>query len=82
MTRRGPLNVPLRGHGTCPGCGKRIYGSRRDARRAGRVLHPSERLSPYECESEGGRGWHLGHLPPGVRAGVINRAALIPPRSR
>jgi hypothetical protein len=45
---------------TCA-CGKWAYPSRRQARRAARVLHPGERLRAYACLRAG--SWHFGHLP-------------------
>lgn len=52
--------------GTCRGCGKRRYPTRRDARRAARLAHPGEHLRAYPC----GMFWHLGHP---RRSGVRDR---------
>lgn len=45
---------------TCDACGKRCYGSRKEARRLGRALYPGESLRAYQC----GEFWHIGHTAP------------------
>lgn len=52
-------------------CGKVKFLSKRDAK-AWAKRFPGERLSPYRC----GDFWHLGHLPPAVRAGHLGRETL------
>ncbi|MFC9973888.1 hypothetical protein ACFVH6_23615 [Spirillospora sp. NPDC127200] len=42
--------------GTCGGCGRARYLTRREARRAARIAAPSARLRAYRC----GSWWHLG----------------------
>lgn len=63
---------------SCPVCGKVGYGTRSDAKRAARAKHPGDHLSPYRC----GNLWHIGHLPPGVRDGIVDRSTLKPPKRR
>lgn len=44
----------------CDHCGKWAYTTRKDARRAIRRHHPSERgMAAYPCHT--GDGWHIGH---------------------
>lgn len=59
--------------GTCMGCGKMVYLTRKAAKAAARVLYPGDHLSEYACVTEGGRGWHIGHLPPHVMRGTALR---------
>jgi hypothetical protein len=48
----GRLQVRL----SCPRCGKRCYGSRKEARYAARLLRPGTHMIKYQC----GTGyWHL-----------------------
>lgn len=57
---------------TCPGCGKRGYLTRADARRAAKH-HPNPTgLAAYRCEYRPDV-WHVGHLPPEVRRGHVAR---------
>lgn len=67
---RPPLGVVAR----CPACGKGAHASRELAKRYARAVHPGERLNAYACDLEGGHGWHLGHLPPAVLTGELDRA--------
>lgn len=60
--------------GKCPDCGKVRYRSRADAKKAARTRNLPG-MSPYEC-SDG--YWHLGHLPPVVKRGVVGRESLVP----
>lgn len=63
--------VPRNLHvGRCPTCGKRRYVDKRDAKIAARGFDRT--LRPYRC----GEFWHLGHQPPGVREGVVDRRVL------
>ena len=41
--------------GSCSSCGKASYLTRRDARRAGKALHPNTRTRIYQC----GALWHV-----------------------
>ncbi len=43
--------------GVCSRCGKRVYATRKAARKAARDLHPGEALQAYRC----GSIWHIGH---------------------
>lgn len=65
--RKVGLGVPS---SRCP-CGKAGYASRKLAKLAGRRLHEHERCNAYRCDRSD--RWHLGHLDPRVRAGVITR---------
>lgn len=59
--------------GTCRTCGKRCYLTKRAAKSFARWRFPGEHMSAYRC----GEYWHVGHLPPGVRRGVVKRSDLI-----
>lgn len=53
--------------GTCDYCGKLVYWSRVDARRAARTVHHGDSgLAAYECHNALAAGfgglWHIGHL--------------------
>lgn len=70
---------------TCYGrgcaCGKVLYASRSDARRAAKRLHPAERLlRPYHCPYAD--GFHIGHLGPEVIAGEATRSEVYGRRRR
>lgn len=54
---------------TCQTCGKITWRSRKIARQMARKLHPGETLNEYRC----GDGWHIGHTPPYVKAGIYAR---------
>lgn len=54
---------------SCPRCGKVIYASRKLARRVARSLYPGQSMSEYRC----GTGWHIGHTPEYVKAGIAPR---------
>lgn len=60
------------GLSTCPDCGKRRYGSRKDAKRAARARHPGDHLAEYRC----GGFWHVGHLPQAAALGLAGRAEV------
>lgn len=57
----------------CEVCGKFSYGSRGNAKRAIRNLHPSDisKMAAYRCPE--GLGFHIGHLSDQVKAGSIGR---------
>jgi len=57
--------------GQCPACGKNMYRTRREARNS-RKRNPREKINAYPC----GDYWHVGHLPPNVRAGIVGREVL------
>ena len=62
--------------GRCPACGKLSYQQRRDAKRARKILrkggaYPGTPLTIYPCPV--GNGLHLGHMPPEVRNGKMDR---------
>ncbi|MGH9252131.1 MAG: hypothetical protein ACRD0W_21830 [Acidimicrobiales bacterium] len=53
-----------------PGAGKRIYRSRKAARKAARLYRPrSDRMDAYPC----GDHWHIGHLAADVVKGQVSR---------
>lgn len=53
-------------YGKCPyPCGKIRYGSRSEAKKAAKVIHPGDHLSSYSC----GDWWHFGHPPESVLHG-------------
>jgi hypothetical protein len=61
-------------YGNCPHCHKRCYYTRRDARTAARRTQGDTGLRPYRCPTDPtAMGWHLGHLPPDLRAGLLDR---------
>lgn len=66
-TRKRDGRPGSRHHGDCAVCGKKRYGSRKDARAAARALYPGDHLSAYRCAD----AWHYGHL----SAYVIARGA-------
>lgn len=60
----------------CGGCqhhGKRLFASRKQARRHIRLMPPKQRynkpMRPYECDALPGY-WHIGHLPLAVLLGT------------
>lgn len=57
----------------CEATGKRGYFSKRDARTARARHHQASSLSVFRCDACG--HVHLGHLPLGVRVGMISRSA-------
>ena len=79
MKRRdGRPDTGLAAHvGTCPTCGKRCYGSKDEAKKAARQIHPASRLNVYRC----GTYWHLGHLPLAVVHGDLPRSEISGRRS-
>ena len=58
----------------CESCGKLSYLSRKHARAVIRVRNV-DGVRPYRCPAAPGY-WHLGHLPPVVRAGVKTRREI------
>ncbi len=50
------LTAPRLQLGPCDACGKQRYGSRKDARKAAKHLHPDTHMQAYRC----GRYWHIG----------------------
>lgn len=59
------------GKSTCPLTGKLIYASRKLARRARSQLVRAHELNVYRCEGCG--GYHIGHMPPEVRRGELDK---------
>ena len=57
-------------HGDCPDCGKRRYGTRKDAKGIARKAHAGENMIEYRC----GDYWHLSHAPHHVVRRGIERA--------
>ncbi len=57
-------------HCPAPECGKRVYASKAEAKRANRRAHPEDRMNAYRCPHPApwdAERWHLGHLQPGDR---------------
>ena len=61
----------------CPGCGKRAYQSRKDARKVSRLMAQGPRAGVYECEPGTGR-FHTGRLGQAVVYGLRTRDELYP----
>ncbi|WP_436527001.1 hypothetical protein [Actinoplanes sp. HUAS TT8] len=59
--------------GWCPDHAKRLYSSRKEARRAGRTYAPGGHPNAYPCDTRD--GWHWGHLGAAVAAGAMSRMA-------
>lgn len=59
--------------GRCKKCRKECWPTRKAARQYSRTY--PDRLSPYPCPHVTGC-WHLGHLPPAVKAGTTDRRTL------
>ena len=64
--------------GECPGCGKKMYRVKKDARNALKAKHPDDRMNVYRCVSDNEmvpepRPWHIGHLATAVRNGETTR---------
>lgn len=55
--------------GWCPAHRKLLYGSRRAARRACRLMRWEKGLREYRCTAVDG-AYHLGHLPQATRYGL------------
>lgn len=68
--------------GTCAGCGKRCFPSRKSARAAARRTSPGTRRNAYQCEFSG--MWHFGRLPEATVRGELGRDEIWPtaPRGR
>lgn len=70
---------PVKGWRSCPACQnadgtpKRAYPTNRQAKRIQRIMQ-AEGIRVYKCPT--GDGYHLGHLPPSVRAGRITRGEI------
>lgn len=77
--RYGQKHLPW---STCPGCGKRSYESKGDARAAAKYLRSKggKGLNVYACVAPGGSGWHVGHLPADIRAGKVSRRTVYGPK--
>jgi hypothetical protein len=58
---------------SCPDHGKKLYASRKEARKAGRTVPgpPGGHTNAYPCDTR--EGWHWGHLGPVVVAGAMSR---------
>lgn len=59
---------------TCETCGKRAYDTRGDARATLKRMRGKGgvALNVYQC----GKGWHVGHLPAGIRHGRVTRGKV------
>lgn len=67
----------VRYEGTCP-CGKRSYGSRKQAKAAGKKIYPGDHLSAYRCRTNPNE-WHFGHLHSlTIERGLPRDASAIP----
>lgn len=64
-----PTWKQLHGIGTCDRHGKRLYTSRRAARRS---IPKHLGVTPYPCDHIHGM-WHVGHLPTVVKQGDAGR---------
>lgn len=62
--------------GTCAGCGKQDYTSRKNARTAAKKAHPGDSCNAYECP-EGTGYFHYGHLQRKIKRGHMPRALLV-----
>lgn len=62
--------IPVTFLGTCEETGKRQYSSRADAKQ----VRGDRSLKPYRCGACG--LFHLGHLPPRVKGGAVDRSDL------
>lgn len=67
--QRAKLEAAENGHATCTTTGKRIYGSRKLARRARNRLPRGHDLNVYRCDTC--TGYHIGHMPTAVRNGTL-----------
>ena len=59
---------------TCEIHGKRLFETRKGARRHARRAHPGAHLSAYPCRETG--MWHFGHLPYPVVCGEAGRETI------
>jgi hypothetical protein len=62
----------------CPACGKKIYKTKKAARRAAKIHHPHVSLSTYQCRSKSPlrpdpAPWHYGHLDEEIKHGNLDR---------
>lgn len=60
------------GQSTCGATGKRIYATRKQARRARAQLIRGHELNVYRCD--GCTGYHVGHMPAEVRRGERDKS--------
>lgn len=60
------------GFQTCQPAGKRIYVTRKNARRARQQFGNGHELNVYRCPH--GEHYHIGHLPKSVRRGEYDKA--------
>jgi hypothetical protein len=77
-TPRLPDNLALGWSGECPDHGKRIWPSRRAAKRGIRAFPDPQGMREYRCDT--GHGWHIGHLPPAALAGQKTAREIYTPR--
>jgi len=68
------------GQAICRASGKRIYGSRKLARRARMQLVRGHELNVYSCEHCA--GYHIGHMPREVRNGELDKDVWLSRTSR
>lgn len=68
------------GHHTCTPAGKRIYVTRKNARRARRRFGDGHELNIYPCPH--GDHYHIGHLPPAVRRGQYDKREWLDRKTR
>lgn len=64
----------------CATCGKRPYTSKKDAKRTARALYPGQHMQVYPCYANDTL-FHIGHIVPAVKQGLMSRRDLRPPRT-
>lgn len=57
-------------YGLCSTCGKRSFMTKALAKQMAKQLDPTMRV--YRCV-DAAKPWHMGHLPPAVIDGIIDR---------
>lgn len=67
--------------GTCVEHGKRLYTSRKAARKAAKRHLIGEHVNAYRCDEQPAF-YHFGHLPKIVQRGLATRDQLAPTRPR
>lgn len=61
----------------CELTGKHSYYSRSDAKQVMRKIFPTEKMSAYRCDVDGGCGFfHIGHTPYSVQRGFRARGTF------
>lgn len=78
MTKKHRDSGPV---GTCIGCGKMCFTSRKTAKKYVTDAFPNQGMSVYRCE-EDIRYFHFGHTPYMVARGIKARGQTTPRRKR